>query len=412
MKTFIQNWGGPLKVLIITAAILLGTQFAFAWTQPGCGPTGCNVAAPLNVSSTGQIKDGGLTVAAAVPTGGIGFVVANGKVGIGTTTPYYKLDVNGYVRGSTGLCIADDCRTAWPGGGTGTVGGTGTLNYVPKWTPNTSTLGNSQIFDNGTNVGVGTAAPTQKLDVNGGLALQNKLAIQGYDTWLRLNPSPTTTFTSGIYAGTGAFRTDGLFTNGYASNYAIYSSLPGGATDGDVWFGHDITIGKQAGSGIISGSLTFPGGSYITGNYNTANGSDVNYGNVIIKTKQGFLVSPVSGSGNLFTVDKYSNVTAGGYYYSSDRSLKTNIEPLKDALSKVLELQGVSFNWKSTGKASVGVVAQDVEKVYPELVDTDPKTGLKSVEYGNLVGPLIEAVKEQQKEIDNLQAEIKELQNK
>ncbi|MFH2141605.1 MAG: hypothetical protein ABIJ97_04225 [Bacteroidota bacterium] len=51
------------------------------------------------------------------------------------------------------------------------VVGSGTLNYVPKWTPNGNTLGNSQIFDNGTNVGVGTAAPSQKLHVAGGSVL-------------------------------------------------------------------------------------------------------------------------------------------------------------------------------------------------------------------------------------------------
>ncbi|HEU5114493.1 MAG TPA: hypothetical protein VFT82_01865, partial [Candidatus Paceibacterota bacterium] len=57
-----------------------------------------------------------------------------------------------------------------------------------------------------------------------------------------------------------------------------------------------------------------------------------------------------------------------------------------------------------------GLIAQDVEKVYPELVNTNKQTGLKSVEYANLVGPLIEAVKEQQKEIDTLKAEVAALQ--
>lgn len=60
---------------------------------------------------------------------------------------------------------------------TNVVGGTGTLNYVPKWTPDGTTLGNSQIFDNGTNVGIGTATPTNKLDVAGILEM-NDFAIQ------------------------------------------------------------------------------------------------------------------------------------------------------------------------------------------------------------------------------------------
>jgi hypothetical protein len=105
-------------------------------------------------------------------------------------------------------------------------------------------------------------------------------------------------------------------------------------------------------------------------------------------------------------------ITASAFFYNSDQSLKKNIQPLQDSLSKIMQLKGVSFDWKSTGKPSVGLIAQDVEKVYPELVDTNKDTGLKSVEYGNLVAPLIEAVKEQQNQIDDLKAQVKELQNK
>ena len=101
---------------------------------------------------------------------------------------------------------------------------------------------------------------------------------------------------------------------------------------------------------------------------------------------------------------------SSGFFYNSDRNLKTNIQPLQGSLDKVLKLQGVSFNWKSTGAASDGLIAQDVEQVYPELVHTDAKTSLKSVEYGNLVAPLIEAVKAQQQEINDLKARIHELE--
>ena len=107
------------------------------------------------------------------------------------------------------------------------------------------------------------------------------------------------------------------------------------------------------------------------------------------------------------------SISAGSFLYtSSDKNLKTDIKPLQDSLQKVLELQGVSFNWKSTGQPSIGLIAQDVEKVFPEIVATDSKTGLKSVAYENLIAPLIESVKEQQKEINNLQEQINELKNK
>ncbi len=105
-------------------------------------------------------------------------------------------------------------------------------------------------------------------------------------------------------------------------------------------------------------------------------------------------------------LDVAGDIGGWAFFYTSDERLKTNIAPLSDALSKILRLNGVSFNWKASGEPSVGVIAQNVEQVYPELVATDPKTGLKSVQEGNLVAPLIEAVKAQQKEIDELKAEI------
>jgi hypothetical protein len=92
-------------------------------------------------------------------------------------------------------------------------------------------------------------------------------------------------------------------------------------------------------------------------------------------------------------------VTAGDFNSTSDRKLKTNIQPIINPIEKVLQISGVSFNWKENGKATMGVIAQEVEKVIPELVsDTDPKT----VNYNGLIGLLIECVKEQQKQIDEL----------
>jgi hypothetical protein len=106
------------------------------------------------------------------------------------------------------------------------------------------------------------------------------------------------------------------------------------------------------------------------------------------------------------------NVGAQAFFYTSDRNLKKDIAPLVGSLSRITSLQGVSFTWKDSGKESIGLVAQDVEKVYPELVSTNPNNGIKSVEYGNLVAPLIEAIKEQQKQIDDLKAEIAELKSR
>jgi len=100
-----------------------------------------------------------------------------------------------------------------------------------------------------------------------------------------------------------------------------------------------------------------------------------------------------------------SSISAPSFLYSSDKSLKTNIVPIPNALERLQQLNGVSFNWKATGRADDGLIAQEVEKVFPELVSTD-SAGLKSVAYGNLVGVLVEAIKEQQKQIDELKSKL------
>jgi len=98
---------------------------------------------------------------------------------------------------------------------------------------------------------------------------------------------------------------------------------------------------------------------------------------------------------------------------ASDARLKTNIQSLTgNTLKKIDNLRGVYFNWKpETNKGSgrqIGVIAQEVEKIYPELVTTD-EDGYKSVAYDRLGPILIEAIKEQQKEIDSLKSEVDSL---
>ena len=82
----------------------------------------------------------------------------------------------------------------------------------------------------------------------------------------------------------------------------------------------------------------------------------------------------------------------------SDKKLKDNIETLDG--KKVLDMRGVSFTRKDTGLPSSGVIAQELQEVAPELVNET--NGTLGVSYGNLVGYLIEAIKDQQKQIDEL----------
>ncbi|WP_161973553.1 tail fiber domain-containing protein [Pantoea agglomerans] len=89
----------------------------------------------------------------------------------------------------------------------------------------------------------------------------------------------------------------------------------------------------------------------------------------------------------------------------SDEKLKDNIMPLRNQLKELLKLKGVSYTWKDNGAKDIGLIAQDVEKVYPELVIE--KNGLKQVDYQKLIGPIVEALREQQKEISTLREELK-----
>ena len=78
-----------------------------------------------------------------------------------------------------------------------------------------------------------------------------------------------------------------------------------------------------------------------------------------------------------------------------------NVENIEGALETVSKLQGVEFDWVRNGNKSSGVIAQQIEKILPHLVNEDPN-GLKSVNYAGLTGYFIEALKEQQKQIDEL----------
>lgn len=107
------------------------------------------------------------------------------------------------------------------------------------------------------------------------------------------------------------------------------------------------------------------------------------------------------GNLNNFTWDGAGNFTAAGNVTAySDIRLKTDITKITDALSKVFRLNGYTYTRKDTGERQTGVVAQEVQKVLPEAVmDTGEHL---SVAYGNMVGLLIEAIKELKAEVDQL----------
>lgn len=95
------------------------------------------------------------------------------------------------------------------------------------------------------------------------------------------------------------------------------------------------------------------------------------------------------------------NIRVTGSLISSDIDLKKNIQTIPNALDKVLQLRGVEFDWKDTNEHQIGVIAQEVEKIIPDVVVGE--NGDKAVAYQNLVAVLIEAIKELAEKVEKLE---------
>jgi len=111
-----------------------------------------------------------------------------------------------------------------------------------------------------------------------------------------------------------------------------------------------------------------------------------------------------AGTTNIATLSGTGTLSATQFTSLSDINKKKNIRPIENAIDITKKLEGVRFDWIDNDTPSIGVIAQEVEKVLPELVEeTD---GVKSVSYGNIVGVLIEAIKEQQIRIEELERKL------
>jgi hypothetical protein len=130
-------------------------------------------------------------------------------------------------------------------------------------------------------------------------------------------------------------------------------------------------------------------------------------GSVLINT--GALGVNITPSATAGRIDASNDIVA---YSTSDRRFKENITPIANALDKVKTLTGVEFDWKLETKDyhgyvghDVGVIAQQVKAVLPEAVRTNAN-GYLAVRYEKIIGLLVEAMKEQQNQIDELKAKL------
>ena len=175
-------------------------------------------------------------------------------------------------------------------------------------------------------------------------------------------------------------------------------SLSNSITNADIATNAGISISKLSTntiSGITLGSnlatLTF--GTYLTGT--SYNGSTATTIGINASTSGNSNIVARDGSGNFSA----GTITCTDLNSTSDINLKENVQTVNNALETISALRGVSFDWKETGRGSYGVIAQELEEVLPDLVNTGE---VKSVNYNGIIGVLIEAIKELKKEIEEL----------
>ena len=190
----------------------------------------------------------------------------------------------------------------------------------------------------------------------------------------------------------------------------------GGTSAGDIV---DLdtaqTLSNKSISGLtVTGALTAGGAAGTSGQYLKTTGSGVEWATISVDATQ--IVQGTSNvavandanvtvqtGGSLCATFNTSNnlIVTGTVTAQSSIVLKNNVETIPDALSRVLNLRGVEWDYKSNGTHNMGVVAEEVEKEFPCLVH-EGADGIKSVAYANIVGVLIEAVKDLKSEIDEL----------
>ena len=166
--------------------------------------------------------------------------------------------------------------------------------------------------------------------------------------------------------------------------------------------------------------IIIPSFGYQAGCTNTSGGPNVAIGcQVSLPSATGSCQLAIgNGSNHWITGDSSFNISVNGvtatgvitatdFNSTSDAKLKTNVQVIPDPLDKIVRIDGVSFNWIKDNKPSMGVIADNIEEVLPELVgDTDPKT----VNYNGLIGLLIEVVKDQQTQINSLNERLSQLE--
>ena len=394
-------------------------------------PTGSNHIQVNTLGNTGTIYlNGDVTVLGSLST-----TTSSSKQTIGDTTNSTSTSTGALiVNGGAGIA-----KDVYIGGlldvdDTINVGGTGTFSHMNVNGNVGITGGNLTLY--GTSTQVGNAALTGDADVTGNVGITGgNLTLHGTSTQVG-NAALTGSFTQ---IGDADVTGNVGITGGNLTLYGT-STQVGNATltgDADVTGNVGITGGNltlygtstQVGNATLTGSFTQTGDADVTGNVGITGGNLDIYGNVGVTGSQFTVdvantandsIQLVSTGGIILTAGTnrtvdINDLTTTSFTTSSDKRYKENIETIPSSLEKVLGLRGVYYDWidkkKFNERKQVGFIAQEVEEVVPELVVTNDE-GFKSVNYNQSVSLLVEAIKEQQSMIKQLQEEIYLIKNK
>ena len=280
---------------------------------------------------------------------------------------------------------------------TAQVSGSGTTNFIPKWTGSTS-LGDSKLFQVSGKVGIGTTNPAATVDVIGqnattaGAAAPIAFQVKGGS-----GGAGTSTLRGGSAGGIG-------LTAGTGGGFVLCGSTCRGATGG---VGGSLIL--QPGAGGLYPCCGGRGGSIIL-QPGAGGAPGLQPGDVLLAPTAGKVGIGETNPANTLEIKVGGTTLADEWITRSSRRFKTNIEPLQGSLEKIEQLQGVSYQRKTDGKQEVGVVAEDVAQIVPEVVSRDPNTyEAEGVDYSRLAALLIEAIKSQQAEMQHLKLRVEQL---
>jgi hypothetical protein len=230
----------------------------------------------------------------------------------------------------------------------------------------------------------------------------------GYGTVINQNLLTTSDVTHNTITGT-IRATNGIVSG---SSQIVGSSI---TTNAITIAGTSTALGGT----ITAEQIRTAIGTVVTGSAQITLSSTTGYGTVINQNllttsnvQHASLGIGMAASGTAGRIDASGDIVA---FSTSDKNFKENIIPIQNALEKISKISGNTYDWKSDMKEfhgfegnDVGVIAQEIEEVLPQLVTTR-ETGYKAVKYDKLVALLIEGIKEQQTQIHSLTLEIEKL---